>query len=57
MVVLEGILQPLCPPLPRVGCPLAQDAQGPIHDLGHLQGWNTPSSGHCWALTGNVAVR
>ena len=35
---------PAPPPL-WAGCPPAQAAQGPIHGLGHLQGWGITALG------------
>jgi len=41
---LEGTSNPIQPqPLPWGGCPPPD--QGPIHSLGHLQGWGT----HCFS--------
>jgi len=41
----RGLKDPQPHFLPWVGCSSpAQAAQGPIHGLGHLQGWNTPTS-------------
>ena len=57
MAEVGGDLKDIPDPSPAMGWvpPTSSAAQGPIHGLGHLQGWGTHSAGQqCRCLTSSL---